>query len=133
VATAFFGGAFFGGEFFSTSTAADSADVGGGGKPWKQKWRQELVELLDKEEPKPVPRRVKRAIQRVIEQAPQDDTGAKQALRSELESLNVNWQADYFNALRWEIAKHYQQQMEREARYRQFLDDDDEDVILLLH
>jgi hypothetical protein len=134
VATSFFGGSFFGGEFFSTSTA--TADVGGvhsrGSRPWEQKWRQDLVDLLEREElqrPEPVPPKVKKAIERALEAEPQDDRSAIQALRSELDKLRVK--PRYIEALRYEIAKQYQEQMRREAMRREVLELDDEEVIFL--
>lgn len=134
MATAFFGGAFFGGEFFSVATV--TADVGGGSaKPWKQKWRQELVDLLAEEELKPVKvrPRVERAIERVIEKAPADDSAARQALQSELGKLKISYQPRYLEALRYEIAKRYQDEMKRHQEHLMRLEMDDEDVILLLH
>ena len=134
MATAFFGGAFFGGEFFSTSTTPATADVGGvhSGKPWQQKWRQELVDLLERrelEKPAPVPKKVEKAIERVLESEPQDDRSAINALRAELEQLRVR--PRYIEALRYEIARQYQEQLRREALHRQMLEQDDEDVIFL--
>ena len=131
MSTSFFGGAFFGGEFFSAA-----ADVGGvhssKGKPWQQKWRQELVDLLERrelEKPAPVPKTVEKAIERVLEAEPQDDRSAINALRAELEQLRVR--PRYIEALRYEIARQYQEQLRREALHRQTLEQDDEDVIFL--
>jgi hypothetical protein len=138
VATSFFGGSFFGSEFFNVAVvAADTPAVGGGRggyKPWQQKWRQELVDLLAEEELKPqsVPKPVQKAIRRVLEAAPADDTSAKQALRSELQELRVGYQPRYVEALRYEIAKHYQREMEREARRLEMRERDDEEVLLLI-
>jgi hypothetical protein len=137
VATAFFGGNFFSGEFFSTSATPATAEVGGGhGKPWQQKWRQDLVELLEQEQIKPVevPRRVRRAIERVLEAAPPDDSTSIKSLRSELESLKVSYQPAYVQALRYQIALRYQAEMKMLEDRQRWLDDDDEDVIaLILH
>jgi hypothetical protein len=136
VATSFFGGAFFGGEFFSSGSVAATPEVGGvhsgRGRPWEQKWRQDLVDLLERrelEKPEPVPPRVKKAIERVLEAEPQDDRSAIQALRSELDKLRVK--PRYVEALRYEIAKQYQEQMRREAMRREVLELDDEEVIFL--
>jgi hypothetical protein len=136
VATAFFGGAFFGGEFFSTST---STSVGGGRghatAPWRQKWRQELVDLLAEEELKPVevPRKIRRAITRVLDAAPPDDSAAKRALRSELEQLKVSYSPVYLDALRYEVARLTLEAMRREESRRLMEDEEDAITVLLLH
>jgi hypothetical protein len=136
VATSFFGGSFFGSEFFNVAVVvADTPSVGGGhGRPWKQRWRQELVDLLSQRELKPqsVPKPVQKAIRRVLETAPPDDTSAKQALRSELQELRVGYQPRYVEALRYEIAKQYQRELEREARRLEMRERDDEEVLLLI-
>jgi hypothetical protein len=136
VATSFFGGAFFGGEFFSSGSVAATPEVGGvhsgRGRPWEQKWRQDLVDLLERrelEKPEPVPPRVKKAIERVLEAEPQDDRSAIQALRSELDKLRVK--PRYVEALRYEIAKQYQEQMRRAFEQRMRDDEDDLEVILI--
>jgi hypothetical protein len=136
VATSFFGGSFFGGEFFNVAVVvSDTPAVGGGrGKPWQQKWRQELADLLAEEALKPqsVPKPVQKAIRRVLESAPADDTSAKQALRSELQELRVGYQPRYVEALRYEIAKQYQRELEMEARRLEMRERDDEEVLLLI-
>ena len=136
MATSFFGGSFFGGEFFNVASVTAAADVGGsskGAKPWQQKWRQELVELLEEKRLKPVevPPKVARAIERVLEDAPPDDRAAVAALKAELDQLRVK--PRYIEALRYEIAKQHQEAMRRAAEQRQRDEWDDEDVILLLH
>jgi len=139
-----FNGAIFNHAIFNDcAEVAPSDDVGGGGKalrgskprPWEQKWRQELVELLLEDELKPVevPRRVRRAIQRVREAAPVDDSGARRALRGELDQLKVSYRPVFLDALRYEIAKHYQEQMRREEMAWALREQDDEEVLLLLH
>ncbi len=131
MATAFFGGSFFGGEFFSVST---SSAVGHASKPWKQRWRQELVDLLAaQEEPKPPPKPVRQAIKKVAAlEALRDDTEARKALRGELEALQIRYQPRYLESLRWEIAQQYERQLRREQAWREYLDQDDEEVIFLL-
>jgi hypothetical protein len=138
VATSFFGGSFFGSEFFNVAAVvAATPEVGGGRggyKPWKQAWRQELVDLLAERELKPqsVPKPVQKAIRRVLETAPPDDTSAKEALRSELQGLRVGYQPRYVEALRYEIAKQYQRELEQEARRLEMRERDDEEVLLLI-
>lgn len=115
------------------NTAAVEVGHAGGRKPWKQAWRQELVEILAKPKPQPVPKKVERAIQRVLEAAPADDTQAKVELRRELETLRVGYRPRYLDALRWHIAKAYEAEVRREQRHLEMLEQDDEEVILLLH
>lgn len=130
-----FNRAIFNDPIFNTAPV----DVGGvsrgrGARPWKQRWRQELVELLaEKPKPQPVPKKVERAIQRVLEAAPQDDSQAKAGLRRELETLKVGYQPRYFDVLCYLIAKQYQDEIQREQIRREMLEQDDEEVLLLLH
>ena len=135
MATAFFGGAFFGGEFFSTSAAVTPADVGGGhGKPWQQKWRQELIDLLNQPEPEiKLPAKAKKAITRVLEAAPEDDAEARSLLRESLAALNVRIKPKYYDALRFELGKLFQAQMRHELRMREMERDEEEVLLLLLH
>lgn len=99
-----------------TATAATTQDVGGVA-PWKQRWRQELVEMLAEVpvEPIQVPAKAKKAIKRVFEKAPPDDAAAIRALRNELAALKVPYKPAYVQAMRQEI-----------------MGDDEEEVIALL-
>jgi hypothetical protein len=102
--------------------------VGGGGKPWKQKWRQQLVDAMhEAEQAKPAPRATKRAVERAVEvlEAIPEDSEAIEALRVEVERL-----AHY----RY-IPKAHVVELRRtlaEAWLRA-IEEDDEDVFLLLH
>lgn len=99
----------------------------GRARPWKQKWRQELVDaLLEAEEAKPT-RPVKRAIQRAQKalQTLKDDTEAIQALRAEVSRLEQfkPLPAPKLQALQRTLAEAWLEAIER----------DDEEIILLLH
>ena len=98
----------------------------GGGKPWKQKWRQQLIDALT-EVRTPVPKKTKKAIlraERVLETLP-DDSQAIEALRVELTKLE---------RYRY-IPERYLQELDRTLAeaWLEALERDDEEVILLLH
>lgn len=94
----------------------------GGKKPWQQKWRQELVDLLDAQPAAPpVPAKVGKAIQRVLAKAPPDDSSAIRSLRNELSRLNVSYKPQYVTALRLRAFEAFDETDEEEA------------ILLLLH
>lgn len=134
MATAFFGGAFFGGEFYSVSVSTGGSR--GAKRPWLQKWRQELVDLLQEErieKPLRAPAPVKKAIERVLEAAPEDDAEAQRLLRGHLETLQVSYKPKYYEALRLEIAKMYEAEMRQAQRFLDMQDEEDAITVLLLH
>lgn len=109
--------------------------IGGAGKPkpWRQKWRQELIDALTEMRPEapPVPIRARKAIQRVLEVLP-DDSVEIVRLRSELERLKVSHGPQYLNAMRAELSQQHFDAMQRRAQRRR--EQDEEDAILaLLH
>ena len=120
----FFDGA--GGEAAPAVVAAPQ--VGGVSRPWKQKWRQQLVDALEeiREQPKPLPRASKRAVERAekLVDLP-DDAEAIEALKAEVSRLQhyKHIPAPKIRALERTLAE----------AWRQAIDEDDEDVILLLH
>jgi nitrogen fixation protein len=117
-----FNGSVFNRAIFNTTdpVVVATQEVGGGGsKPWKQKWRQELIDLL--EQPLealevPVSRKaVKKVLRKVeaLESLP-DDAPAIQVLRAEVERL-VRYKP-----------------VPKAVEARKFNDDDEEEVIFLL-
>lgn len=109
----------------SAASGTTTTEVGGVGKPkpWEQRWRQELIELLDlplpdEDDPK-VPAKVAKAIQRVLAKAPPDDAAAIKVLRIELDRLRTPYRAQYVQALRVEAIRKF--------------DDEEEVILLLLH